>query len=156
MNWMYFYMTKSRNLYSPRNATKLSGCCGGVYYAKGLCKKHYMMVWEESNIDLRQAYHRTEKFKEQQKGYRQSLRSEVIKEYGGKCSCLGCPEELQEFLTIDHIGGSGASQRRLGQKKGWQFYKWLKDNGYPKDNFQLLCMNCNWAKYSYGGCPHQT
>ena len=28
--------------------------------------------------------------------------------------------------------------------------KWLKDNGYPS-GFQVLCMNCNHAKYRNGG-----
>jgi hypothetical protein len=32
-----------------------------------------------------------------------------------------------------------------------EFYR-----GYPKDNFQLLCMNCNFAKGHRGECPHQT
>lgn len=113
------------------------------------------MAWETDNMKLRQTYHRTEKFKDQQKGYRQSLRVEIIREYGGQCVCPGCPETLQEFLTIDHIDGNGAAHRRIDGKTGWQFYKWLKDNEYPKDNFQLLCMNCNWAKHAYGICPHQ-
>lgn len=30
----------------------------------------------------------------------------------------------------------------------------IKQN-FPKDEYQLLCMNCNFAKGLYSGCPHQ-
>jgi predicted HNH restriction endonuclease len=32
----------------------------------------------------------------------------------------------------------------------------LKRQGFPKDEFQLLCSNCNQAKHRYGQCPHHT
>ncbi len=38
---------------------------------------------------------------------------------------------------------------------GHKFYKWLRDAGYP-DGFQVLCMNCNHAKYRNGGILPQT
>jgi len=33
-------------------------------------------------------------------------------------------------------------------------YSWLKKNNFPK-GFQVLCMNCNFAKGKLGKCPHQ-
>jgi hypothetical protein len=33
-------------------------------------------------------------------------------------------------------------------------YRSLRNQGYPP-GYQVLCHNCNWAKYAYGECPHQ-
>lgn len=87
------------------------------------------------------------------------LKIEVINEYGGKCSC--CQELNIIFLTIDHIDSNGNGNRKQLQQEfghkmtGGNFYKWLKKQGYPKDNFQVLCFNCNFAKHVLGTCPHQ-
>ena len=75
----------------------------------------------------------------------------IIEHYGGKCVC--CGEEHIEFLTIDHINNNGAAHKKeLGGSSA--LYHWLKRNNYPKDDFQLLCMNCNFSKGKYGYCPH--
>ena len=80
-------------------------------------------------------------------------KKEIIDIYGGKCTC--CDETTYEFLTIDHINDNGASHRReIKNSGGTAFYIWLREHNYPKDNYQLLCMNCNFAK-SHGGCTHQ-
>lgn len=75
-----------------------------------------------------------------------------MKEYGGCCVC--CGEKSLEFLTIDIIDGENKIHKKIGY--GADFYRWLYRNDYPKDNFQCLCMNCNFAKGMYGKCPHQT
>lgn len=83
-----------------------------------------------------------------------TLKRATIKEYGGECTC--CGETKLEFLTIDHINGNGAEERRnLNVGAGHQFYHLLKKQGYPKGNYQVLCFNCNFAKHAYGKCPHQ-
>ena len=86
------------------------------------------------------------------KGYRQKLRVEVLAKYSGgipKCKCCG---ELQvEFLTLDHIHGGGNKERRtLGL--GVVFRQARDEVDLTK--YQVLCMNCNWAKGKYGRCPH--
>jgi len=84
-------------------------------------------------------------------GYKRRLKLKIIEEYGGKCVC--CGENRFEFLTIDHINGDGKQHRKeLGAN---MLYNWLKKNNFPKDNFQLLCMNCNFAKGHFGKCPHE-
>lgn len=90
-------------------------------------------------------------------------KADVIAAYGGKCQCSGCEVTEPKFLTIDHIFDDGAEERRrlfresrTALKKigsGHSFYCYLKRRGYPKDRYQLLCMNCNFAK-GQGGCPH--
>jgi hypothetical protein len=82
------------------------------------------------------------------------IKEKTITEYGGKCVC--CGETIQVFLTIDHIDESGAAERKqLNRSGGYNFYYWLKQQGYPKDNYQVLCFNCNHAKHVLGKCPHQ-
>lgn len=77
---------------------------------------------------------------------RKVLRKEIIFAYGSKCSC--CKETAEEFLTVDHVYRDGKKDRNL------KFYKSLKANGFPKDRYRLLCMNCNWAIRFGRKCPH--
>jgi len=87
---------------------------------------------------------------------RQELKREVIGVYSNNtfiCAC--CGEDIMSILTIDHIDNNGAEHRRELEKQGIDIYKWLKLNNYPKDNYQVLCYNCNIGKYRNDGvCPH--
>ena len=83
------------------------------------------------------------------------LRIQVLNAYSNNSpSCVCCGESEIKFLAIDHINGEGNEQRKQIGRRGTSFYRWLKDNNYPK-GFQLLCHNCNMAKGFYGECPHQ-
>lgn len=84
----------------------------------------------------------------------------LIEGYGGKCAC--CEEDRFEFLTLDHIHGGGNKQRKekksaYGQRVayGYFLYRHLRQLGYPKDHYRLLCMSCNFSYGKYGYCPHQ-
>jgi hypothetical protein len=85
-------------------------------------------------------------------------RLSVFEHYGGfVCAC--CKETEPSFLSIDHIGGGGGTERmRIFRKKyqgGHHFYRWLRVNGYPP-GYQVLCMNCQQGKRDNGGhCPHE-
>ena len=81
------------------------------------------------------------------------LKNETFGAYGGHCVC--CGETDYRFLSIDHINNDGNKHRKEGiTDKG--LWRWLKKQGYPKDNFQLLCFNCNLGKRINGGiCPHK-
>ncbi len=93
---------------------------------------------------------RLQQCKEREQQYKQK----VVDEYGGKCVC--CGESTIEFLTIDHINNNGAQIRKeTKQGTGGKLYRWLIKNNFPKDNYQLLCYNCNCAKGFFGYCPHQ-
>ena len=71
-----------------------------------------------------------------------------------ECNC--CKEKEIGFLTIDHIQNNGAEERkRLKINGGFEFYQYLKRKNYPK-GYQVLCYNCNHAKYLYGKCSHKT
>ena len=86
------------------------------------------------------------------KEYRKSLRQEVIEGYGGHCEC--CGESHWEFLSVDHVNGGG-NQARKTTHKGGMLYRELRRQGFPRDGYRLLCMNCNFAVGKYGYCPHQ-
>lgn len=82
------------------------------------------------------------------------IRQEILVAYGGTCKC--CGETEPKFLAVDHIYNDGGEHRRLIKRTaGGQFYKWLRQHGYPQDRYQLLCHNCNCAKGYYGRCPHE-
>lgn len=81
------------------------------------------------------------------------LKLKIIAAYGGACRC--CSEETPEFLSIDHIDGTGAHARKQGQGTGDKFYRWLLRQGCPTDNYRLLCFNCNCARGMFGYCPHE-
>lgn len=90
---------------------------------------------------------------------RARLKLRVIEAFGSKCNC--CPETHPSFLTLDHVLGSvGDHKNNQRTRKG----KWLRSHqiwrevlkeGCPREKYQLLCMNCNFAKGLYGFCPHQ-
>jgi len=88
------------------------------------------------------------------KTWRWKARLRMIDAYGGKCAC--CGETEPAFLTIDHINNDGYTKRLEGQGVGAMLYKDLERRGWPKDEYQLLCMNCNFAKGHFGSCPHKT
>lgn len=89
---------------------------------------------------------------ESQREYKLRIRKEVINAYGGFCKC--CGENELVFLDIDHINNDGAKHRKETGYIGLAFYLWLRRENFPKD-FQILCKNCNWAKFVLGGCPHE-
>ena len=69
------------------------------------------------------------------------LRLNVIEGYDGKCEL--CGEDNPHFLTIDHIHGRQTEEEK--ELRGSALYRKLRDSNYPKDNYRLLCYNCNCA-----------
>lgn len=81
-----------------------------------------------------------------------SLRKEMRKAYGEKCSC--CGETESRFLTLEHLLHDGANHRRAFP--GQSIYRDLKRRGWPKDKYTLMCWNCNMARRDGEPCPHTT
>jgi hypothetical protein len=86
--------------------------------------------------------------------HREALKRQIFEFYSNgliKCAC--CGETTYEFLTIDHIKNGGAKHRK---EFGNSIKIWinLRKQNFPS-GFQVLCWNCNVAKYQYGICPHQ-
>lgn len=87
---------------------------------------------------------------EKQRESTRILRNEMIDAYGGRCTC--CGEDRREFLTLEHKNGDGAEHRK--GKGLYTIIRELRNMGFPKDNYSILCWNCNSSKYMYGVCPH--
>jgi len=83
--------------------------------------------------------------------WRAKVTLEAFKLFGGKCQC--CGESHPSFLTLDHIHGCKRGYRQGRNKE--QLYREAIKAGPSSGEFQLLCMNCNFAKGHFGECPHK-
>lgn len=87
-------------------------------------------------------------YENQQKDKNRKIRNLFLEMYGNKCSC--CGENIEEFLTIEHIHG------QVGQKRESSLTAYKKAiSEYRPDLYETLCMNCNWARCRFGSCPHE-
>lgn len=84
--------------------------------------------------------------------WRLQLRAEMLEAYGDKCEC--CGEGVKEFLTIDHRMGGGQAHIRM-KGGNYPLYHELRQLGWPKELFRLLCWNCNFATRRGEPCPHK-
>jgi hypothetical protein len=82
----------------------------------------------------------------------QKNRAKIFDAYGRVCVC--CGETRLPFLTIDHINGDGNIHRKA--RHGAHIYTDVIREGYPKDKYRILCMNCNYARRFGKTCPHDT
>jgi len=83
------------------------------------------------------------------------IRYEVLSYYSqGTLRCACCEIADYEFLTIDHANGDGAKHRRETPTVRTALAAWLRRNGFP-EGFQVLCLNCNFARGHFGRCPCQ-
>lgn len=87
---------------------------------------------------------------EVQKKNRTLLRQEVFSALSlqkvVRCAC--CGESELKFLAVDHVNNDGYLHRKKS------LYHTVKNEGFPRDKYQILCHNCNMAKAFYGVCPH--
>lgn len=83
--------------------------------------------------------------------YRKTVRAKAIQALGAKCRC--CGEDEFVFLVVDHVNGGGSvEERKIGT---YGIYRRVLTDPLAVDHYQVLCHNCNWAKYNTGGnCPH--
>lgn len=79
------------------------------------------------------------------------LRREIIAGYGGVC--VHCGDDRWQVLTVDHINGGGTRHRKQFHGNAGMFYRWLRDQGFPRDDYRLLCYNCNCARAHTGALP---
>lgn len=131
----------------------VENCCSPRAQSYKKCRKHYRAAYKEKYGTypdykyIRSAIGRATKKKVAIKA-----RLEALTHYSkGTLRCACCSESAYQFLTLDHINNNGAEHRR--QINNTNLPNWLRKHGYP-EGFQVLCMNCNFAKGKYGVCPH--
>jgi 5-methylcytosine-specific restriction endonuclease McrA len=105
---------------------------------------------ERVKNDPERRAHRNEMMRGAGKRLRVREKLTAIARYGGKCAY--CGEDRFELLTIDHINDDGGEHRRqLGLTKSpWSILAYKE---IDIDRYQILCMNCNMAKASFGIRP---
>lgn len=83
---------------------------------------------------------------------RARLKLEMLNAFNRKCEC--CGEMHPEFLSLEHrIPGNSHGATGL---QSHQLYRIARKEGWDKDKYACLCMNCNYAKGHVGYCPHQS
>lgn len=110
-----------------------------------IAQANYICIYCRKARDKQRYVNKKEIIREQQREYDLAVKNKVIEAYGGKCAC--CQETILEFLTISYVNDKD-------KKSGGKLYRWLIANDFPKENYQLLCFNCNNAKGFLGYCPH--
>lgn len=89
---------------------------------------------------------------EKERQSRRVMVLEMVAAYGGECEC--CRESRWEFLTLDHKFGNGGRHRAaVGGSRA--VFKEVRRLGYPRDQYRLLCYNCNCVIGRLGYCPHE-
>lgn len=89
----------------------------------------------------------------------EEIKNQVFSYYSMKLSkskvpcCNCCGENFSiNFLALDHIEG----RKKMGHKSshtGIKIYREIIKKDFPK-GYQILCHNCNTAKFQLGICPH--
>lgn len=116
----------------------------------------YRMAHADKYKEYTRNYHKVyaqthkEEFRLRAKQFRNKRRIKCFEKLGNQCVC--CGETQIKFLQVDHINGGGRKEKLL--KSGYSFRRIELEN-YPKEKYQVLCSNCNWAKGIYGVCPHK-
>lgn len=143
--------------YRLKNIDRLRAI-GAAYYKANREKvkerqKKYVQENKEKIKKRKQIYCQVKKedFARRAREVAAKIKMEMIVAYGGRCVC--CEENRKEFLTIDHINGGGGEHRKRCSP-GAGIYRDIKRQGWPKDKYRLLCMNCNFATRAGRTCPH--
>ena len=89
------------------------------------------------------------------KKYIKSLRNKFLDMYGRRCAC--CGETFEDFLTLDHVTGDGKAERTTTNGKVANSYNAYRNaiKIHNTDKYQVLCMNCNFAKKTHKLCRCQ-
>ena len=116
-----------------------------------------MKTWRAEKKDHLNAYSK-QYAKANRKQWITDAKLVIFDYYGHLCAC--CGEDIEKFLTIDHINNDGAALRRKGSyaRSGTGFYMWLARQikaGKAPTDLRTLCYNCNCGRQRNGGvCPH--
>jgi len=92
-----------------------------------------------------------------------NLRLQMFEHLGDRCAC--CGESHPYFLTLEHINGDsskhfyGRKDMKPAHREQSNTYVELRKarrSGWDRTQYEVLCINCNFAKGHYGQCPHRT
>lgn len=116
-----------------------------AYRRKWVEKNKERLFARRKELYFKNHKHMLDKMRERYRG----LKEQIFEAYGHACAC--CGETRKEFLCVDHINGGGSKDRK-GNPQG--VYVRIRQQGFPKDKYRLMCHNCNMSLGFYGYCPH--
>lgn len=129
--------------------------------ARGLCRKCYMDGYRKrrelqepgwkARFDHDHYMRHRDRLIARYSEANKKLKWEVIGKLGGVCSC--CGENALEFLSVHHVNGDGGKHRGKTGQLG--IYRDVKNAGFPRDRYEVLCFNCNCSIGFWGYCPHK-
>jgi len=106
-------------------------------------RKHYVKNREKFLKRRREKYRENpEKFHKQNRGRTSKLHHEAVVVLGGVCVYCGITDI--RVLQIDHIHNNGMEERR--KTSNTQIYRKIIKDPNSRENYQILCANCNWIK----------
>ena len=122
-----------------------NGYCPNGSYSNGyICKECKKRLDRETSAKRRST--NPEAFKKCVTKSKQKAKQAVFSHYcNGDIRCAKCGFDDMRALSIDHINGNGAKQKKELGGSGDKTYRWIKKNDYPP-GFQVLCMNCQFIK----------
>lgn len=89
------------------------------------------------------------------------LKLEMLDAFGWKCMC--CGEDKIYFLTLQHIHGGRHFYGRKDkvtagrvQSSTYVEIRKARKSGWDRTQYELLCINCNFAHGHHGECPHRS
>lgn len=94
----------------------------------------YTAAYHAANRDKINAAHRKA---------RQDIKTQAFALFGSKC--VHCGYEDIRALQLDHIYRA-TEPRNTYKRSGTGLYRMLLRGEVSRDDFQLLCANCNWIK----------
>jgi len=106
-------------------------------------KKYNALYMRKYFAEVEKPEHR-EKRLEYMRTRSKSWRNKVFTALGNKC--INCGFEDKRALQIDHINGGGIADRKRKGGHTYMFYKQILSESDFKENYQILCANCNWIK----------
>lgn len=86
--------------------------------------------------------------RKQNTAYSRLRKLKILDKYGNKCVC--CNIDIIEFLTVNHKYNNGSEER----KHISNLYNYLISQNFPKDDYEIMCWNCNLSNGFFGYCPH--
>lgn len=122
-----------------------------AYKAKRMSENRSSRKWYKKNLEKVRKYKASnmkkyrkrnpEKYNKQSRDAKARIREKIFKLYGNQCVSCGFTD--RRALTLDHIKNNGAEERRLLGERG-VYYRAIDE--YRPEEYQILCMNCQFIK----------
>jgi hypothetical protein len=125
-----------------------------VRCSKNLNSSNWFLSFQKKNLRKCKNCSEPSNLLEKRKQSYAKYRNLVFDKLGNACACEKCNVTDPEILSIDHIYGGGIQEKKI--RRGLEYLKYLNKLSTEelKNNYQLLCYNCNYSKGFFKICGH--